>query len=285
LGAAAVGLLLSATAQAQIAVVDGSLTTGAQGAGASNSGSNLGSDFLSQSFMVSSSADVLVVNIYDRNQILQGAGIGTEPSSLSWGSQSINRVIAQNNDTSHYGDSDIFVLYNPTPGMQTITFTDSQTSGGGPTGVSGLAMQVYDLSGVDTTVAPVTFGVGNSDITGQALNLPVTTTMAGAWADVVVSSGDGASGFPTADTITSSSGTPSYQWVLANQSALFGGVQSMAAGASTLTFATANTTSPQVGFAAAVFEPLGSVPEPSSLALIGLGTLAFGFISRFRKNS
>ena len=200
--------------------------------------------------------------------------------SLAWGSQSIGRVVYQSNYTSHYGDSIIYVLYNPNPGNNTITYTDAS---GTP---SNLSMQVYDLSGVNTAVAPITFSVGNADIGSPAsgvLNLPVSATLPGAWAAMVASCGDSGSGFPTADTLAASSGTVAYQWLVENQSALMGASQGLAAGASTLTFTTANTgASPQVGFSAAIFEP---VPEPSSLALIGLGTLAFGFVSRFRKNS
>jgi hypothetical protein len=267
-------------AMAQIALVDGSLTTGMVG-----EANGAGGNSISDSFTVSTgmNVDALVVGVYDRNQSLSGNGSGgstggLDPLSLAWGSQTIGRVVYQNNLSSHYGDSIIYVLYNPNPGTQTITFTDTTTQT-----PSDLSMQIYDLSGVDTTVAPAVFSVGNANIDPtHMLPLNVSATTAGAWASLVASAGDSGSGFPTSDTYSTTSGTVAYQWLVENQSAIMGAVQGLAAGSTTVTFNDASTSSVQSGFAAAVFEP---IPEPSSLALIGLGTLAFGFVSRFRKNS
>jgi hypothetical protein len=113
----------------------------------------------------------------------------------------------------------------------------------------------------------------------------VSATTAGAWASLISSAGDSGAGYPTSDTYSTTSGTLSYEWLVENQSAIAGADEGLAAGSTTVTFNDATTSAVQVGFSAAVFEPLSVIPEPSSLALIGLGTLAFGFISRFRKNS
>ncbi|MGA3269105.1 MAG: hypothetical protein ABSE16_20105, partial [Verrucomicrobiota bacterium] len=149
-------------AMAQISLVDGgSLTSDMVGAA-----NGAGGNSISESFTVSSgmNVDALVVQVYDRNQSLSGDSSGgstggLDPLSLAWGSQSIGRVVYQNNLSSHYGDSIIYVLYNPNPGTQTITFTDTTAST-----PSNLSMQAYDLSGVNTSIAPAVFSVGNANI-------------------------------------------------------------------------------------------------------------------------
>ncbi|MGA3269344.1 MAG: hypothetical protein ABSE16_21335 [Verrucomicrobiota bacterium] len=123
------GPLWCGSSQAQTFVQDGSLNTAVTSASSSS---------VSTSFTVTAGAQALL-----------------------WGTQTIARVVSQNNLTSHYADSDIYYLWNPTPGTHTITATDTTSST-----PSAMTMQVITLSGVNTNVAPATYGIGNADVDG-----------------------------------------------------------------------------------------------------------------------
>ena len=152
---AVIGLLSCGNARANINLQDGTPLTGVA---VGNGNAILASPTISLTNTVTAGASVLVVLVYDRDESLANAGSGTEASTLTWNPtgtpQTINRVIAQSNDTSHWADSDIFVLNNPTPGTAVISFTDNL-----PDGPSGLAMQAFTLNGVNTSIAPATNGV------------------------------------------------------------------------------------------------------------------------------
>ncbi|MGA3268410.1 MAG: glycoside hydrolase family 9 protein [Verrucomicrobiota bacterium] len=250
-------LWTSPDALADIALQDGTPLTAATSANSSS---------VSTSFTVTTGAQVLVVLLYDRNQSLTAPTNGASPSSLSWGSQTITRVVSQNNLTSHNADSDIYFLWNPTPGTQTITATD--TTGQTP---SAMTMQVFTLNGVDTTVAPATYGVGDGDVdnvAGNAISVTLAgSTPGGAWAVVNASGGDNGAGLA----ISSSSGVTNWIHIANNQSQAMGVVQNLASGVSMITASDPTHNSTQVGLAVAVFSPLLSAgtnavtPQFSSL--------------------
>ncbi len=186
------------------------------------------------------------------------------PQACLWGSQTISRVVSQNNLTSHYADSDIYYLWNPTPGTQTITATD--TTGSTP---SAMTMQVFTLSGVNTNVAPATYGIGNSDvdgIPGNAISVTLAgSTPGGAWAVVNASGGDNGSGLA----ISSSSGVTNWVHIDNNQSQVMGAVENLSGGQSTITAYDPTQNSTQIGFAVAVFAPGDSTPAPTNVVATG----------------
>ena len=255
-GLALIGALLCGNARAQIYVQDGSLNTAAATANSTS--------VSVPSFTVTAGAKVLVVSLYDRNQSLTAPTNGSSPSSLSWGTQTITRVVSQNNLTSHYADSDIYYLWDPTPGTFTITATD--TTGQTP---SAMTMQAFTLGGVDTNVAPVTYGIGNADIDSIGF---ITLTLAnntpgGAWAVISGSAGDNGSGYY----ITSSGGTTNYDYIVNNQSQIMGAIEVLPGGPTTITNGDTTANSTQVGLAVAVFaSAVGGIESaPTNVVAIG----------------
>ena len=238
LGLALIVYLFCGSARAQIALQDGSLT---------NLSISDNSASVSTSFTVTEDASVLVVSLYDRCQ-----AVGLSPTSLSWGTQTLTRIVSQNNETSHYADSDIFYLFNPAPGTQTITATD--TSGTTP---SAMDMQVYTLNNVNTNVPPMTYQVGSGNMYPSLTLTLGSNTPSGAWAVVTSSAGDSGGGNFN---MTSSSGTLTYDYVVNNQSQIMGGVAGLAPGATVLTENdSCGSCGPQSAFVAAVFTPAGQI--------------------------
>ena len=254
-GLAVMGLLLCGDAQGQIFVQDGSLNTAVASAN---------SNSVSTSFTVTTGAQALVVSLMDRNNSLTAPTNGLSPSSLLWGTQAISRVVSQNNLASHYADSDIYYLWDPTPGTQSITATD--TTGRTP---SAMTMQVFSLSGVNTNVAPATYGIGNADvdgIPGNAISVTLAgSTPGGAWAVVNASGGDGGAGLA----ISSSSGVTNWVHIDNNQSQVMGAVENLSGGSSTITAYDPTQNGTQVGLAVAVFAPGASTPAPTNVMATG----------------
>ncbi len=155
---AVAGLLLCGNARAAITVHDGSLMNIRQ--------QTNGSSSISTNFTVTSGASVLVVSLYDQNNV----STDKSPSSLTWGSQTLTKIIGENNSRSTYADSDIFYLFNPNPGTQTITATDTSGSN-----VLAMAIQVYTLSGVNTSVSPVANATNAAYATNSLVTLSSST--------------------------------------------------------------------------------------------------------------
>ena len=261
LTAVVTGFLWCGNAAAQIALQDGTPLTAATSATSAS---------VSTSFTVTTGAQVLVVSLYDRNQSLTAATNGPSPSSLSWGTQTITRVVSQNNLASHYADSDIFYLWNPTPGTQTITATDTTAST-----PSAMTMQVFTLNGVNTNVAPASYGIGSSDVDalpGNAISVTLAgSTPGGAWAVVNASAGDSSAsdGLPGGLAITSSSGATNWLQIPNNQDQVMGVVENLAAAISTVTAVDPTQNGTQVGFAVAVFAPVAGTPAPTNVVATG----------------
>jgi hypothetical protein len=268
IGLALTGLLLCVNARAQITLQDGSVTT-------TNTTANSTTVSLNN-FSVSPGASVLVVSLYDRNN----KSGNVSPSSLTWtapgyGSQPVTRIASAEYLTSTYADSDIYYLYNPNPGTATLTATD--TSGNTP---SYMTMQAYTLSGVDTSVAtPPNFSISPGSVSSVTATLS-SGTPAGAWA--VVNSSWASLNTGSTFSYSASSGTGSFIQIQNGPSQYMGYVTNLAAGSSTIT-TSENGGASKMTLAVAVFSPL-TIPEPSSLVLFGFGAVAFGLVSRFRRN-
>ena len=262
-GLTAIWLGLGSSAQAQIAVHDGSAAVIIQ---------NDGPTSISTNFTVTSGASVLVVSLYDQNNVSSD----TTPSTLAWGSQTLSKAVGENNGRSLYADSDVYYLFNPTSGTNTITATAS-----GGTNYA-MAMQVYTLSGVNTGVAPVTYGTNIAFGTNGSVALSSSTPV-GAWAALSFSYGfDSASG----TFILSTSGKTNYAQVqntsvtnFEGDDVLMGSVSNLAAGASTISVGNAGGGGVQMAATAvAVFAPGSGNVTPQFSGLSG-HTITYGTTS------
>ncbi len=153
LGLAVAGLWLGGSAPATIAVHDGSTGSIVQ---------NSNSPSITNTFTVTAGADVLVVSTYIRND----AGSDYSPDLSPWAGQYFIQIAGAFNARATYAQCDIFYIVNPTPGTHSIMVTD--TTGNA---VSAMAMQVYTLSGVDTSYFPLFFGGSQAYSTSDSVLL------------------------------------------------------------------------------------------------------------------
>ena len=138
------------------------------------------------------------------------------------------------------------IIYNPTPGTQTISAT--------VTGAS-VDLQVYTLSGVNTAVPPLVGSANNAN--AQIIWATVPNILAGSWA--VLNGFIGSN--PGNGTLTSTSGTATaaYDTSQAGPIAGLGYVSSLNPGSATFTATTTAATS-KMALAAAVFSPIETGP-------------------------
>ena len=151
-------------ARADIALVD----TAAE-AGLSMSIAESGQNSVTiTNFTVSPMANVLVVLVEDKG----ASAVNSEPATLTWGSQTILKAVAQDNPNTNLRGESIYYLFNPTPGTNTIAATVANN----PLNVE---ITAYTLSGVNTTVAPK---VGSGGNIGTSVTFTVSGVVAGSWA-------------------------------------------------------------------------------------------------------
>jgi len=202
-----------------IALLDGgtnSLMTVADGAGSN----------ITSGFTVSQGASVMVVELWDRNT----QDNHSSPAFITWTNattgttQTLARAVSEASGASTYSDCNIYYLFNPTPGPGFVTGTDTNT-----VTIQGLTMIAFTLSGVDTTVPPVTYATNGSSATTLAVATSVHTP-AGAWAAVL--SYDGNTGHPITNGATT--GTSTYIDVANNQEQALGYISKLGAGSSTI---------------------------------------------------
>ncbi len=136
-GLAVAGFLWCGHARAAIALHDGSTTAITD----SDYFASVGTNVITANFTVTAGANVLVISTFDQNN----QNSDTPPTISAWQGQPLAQCDGEVNARTLFASADIWFLYNPPPGTQTITVTD--TSGSTPTS---MAMQVYSLSGVDT---------------------------------------------------------------------------------------------------------------------------------------
>jgi hypothetical protein len=200
-------------AGAQVILQDGSMTSVVTSTNSSS---------ISQSFAVTPGASALVISLYDQNNVASDSG----PVSMTWGAQPMTQAGGEYDPRGIYGSSDIWYLFNPAPGTNIITATDTSTGM-----VTALAMQVYTLNGVDTTVAPSFYGVNGPYGTNGSVTLS-DSTAAGDWAALDFSYGFNS----TFDmSIQSTSGTTNFsQTILGYYDVIMGAVLDLAPGATTI---------------------------------------------------
>jgi hypothetical protein len=128
-----------------------------------------GSVTISTNFTVTSGANVLIV------VLANGKNNKQPPATLAWGGQTITNLV------SGFGNAvgrqvTIYYLFSPTPGTQTITAAVA--------GDVGLAMQVYTLTYVDTSVPPLIASNYNAAAPGTppALSATVSGVASSSWA-------------------------------------------------------------------------------------------------------
>jgi alpha-D-xyloside xylohydrolase len=207
---------------------------------------NLGNTVTIPSFSVTTGASVLVVLLEDKGA--GGGAVNVEPVNLSWGSQTITKAIAQDNPATTVRGESIYYLYNPTPGTHGITATLT-------TSADSVAITAYTLSGVDTTVPPLTESGGDSTA-GITLNVPEVTS-----GSCAAFSATWASATPN-PTVTGTGGTTTITNVTVNDgqttTVSAGYISGLSAGANT--FASSWAAAGQKNnFAVAVFAPITTI--------------------------
>ena len=111
-----------------------------------------GSSNVNMNFSVSPGANAMVAALLDNNGNDTANG---SPSFLVWSNYSLGitqiltRAVSQNEQQYGYTDCDLYYLWNPSPGAGTLSGTDTFTNG---TTSDAMLLQVYTLSGVDTTL-------------------------------------------------------------------------------------------------------------------------------------
>ncbi len=145
-----------------------------------------------------------------------------------------------------------------------------------------MAMQVYTLNGVDTTVTPLFFGANQTFGTSKSVVLTGIST--GSWAALSFSWGFNGAG----NTITTTSGALSYGQVLNNlpgfigQAVLLGGVANLNASSTTITVGNPGGGGVQSALAVAIFASTGvntNIVTPQFSGLAGSTIVPYGTAS------
>jgi hypothetical protein len=223
--------LLATTAQAQIAIQDGSPLA--------ISRVITGGTAISQSFKATAGASVMVVILEDR-----GASY-PEPATLTWNGQVLVRDVQSLANVVTVRCLAIYHLYNPNPGTANITGTMGAS-------VSSCWLTAYTLSGVDTTVAPLTAPANTgTSTTNTSLSASVNGVLAGSWA--AMSACLGTVGYTVTNTATSGTTTTVTDNSDDSSTANAGYVAGLSTGTDTFTSSFSGGT--KACFAVAVFSP------------------------------
>ncbi len=243
----AVGLLWCGHAQAQIVLQDGGLNCLAVVPSS-------GGYTISTNFTVTAGASVLVVSLWDRNTESNHSSpsFGTWSNTTASTVQTLTRAVSVNPNASTYSDSDIYYLYNPTAGTGTVTLIDTNGSLGGVT-IQGMTLQLYDLSGVNTSTAPAVYATNSPTGAGTTLSVASSAgTLAGSWAAMLGYDANSAASL----TNSASSGSSYYVDVYNNQSQALGYATNLAAGSTTFTVTEISSGgSTKIDLAVAIFAP------------------------------
>ncbi len=183
-------------------------------------------------FAVSPGANTMVAELVDHNYYDTA---NESPSFMIWSNatlgttQLLTRAVSQNQEQYSYEDCDLFYLWNPTPGVGTLSCTDTFTNGS----VSdAMLLQAYTLSGVNTNVAPYAGSAGAN--TASTLQTTVVLSTNWGWAAAMSVNYAGGSGY--IDTNTATSGTSfSYNFGFNGNQNCLGWIANMLAGPSTIT--------------------------------------------------
>ena len=225
------------------------------------------SNAITASDTVTPGAQVLVAELCTRNTATH-----TVPTNLFWNGQTLNLAISTYYPNATYRSAAIYYLFNPvTDGLPhditgTINATANQTQ---------WALKYFTLTGVDTTVAPLTNGIAAS---GVATVWPVADCPNDGFAAVAAC---WSSSSNILVTINADSGTPYLISSNASPNSVgMGYIKNLAAG--TVTFTNFNLVgySQASAASAAVFTPLSGVGpvitnQPSSLAVLASSNATF----------
>jgi hypothetical protein len=223
--------LLSGRAGAAIALQDGS-TAITHAASATDS----------MSVTVTAGASVLVVIVEDHGFY------DAEPATLSWNGGTLTRAVQSDPNAPTYRGVAIYYLFNPPPGSATLSVAMP--------GADNIWMTAYTLSGVNTTIAPLTYGTNSSGNAVTGLTNNVAGVAAGSWAAVSASYANSA----TAITIKGTGGTTvtSSDFADGTSSMTAGYVSGLSAGTDTFTDVPTSANGAQkMILAEAVFTPAG----------------------------
>ncbi len=231
--------------------------------GTINSISSAGSGVatIAEPFAVSQGASVMVVALYDNNNNTGVPGPDLVWSNATFGTAQPITLCESTNTTAYtWTWADLYYLWDPLPGTGVVTGTDTNATH------NYMFVQVYTLSGVDTTVPP--FGVGNGSDTANTLSLDtLATTVVGSWAAVMSVNYNGGGGNDIAITGTSGE-TVANNFRPNGLQCTMGYISDLAAGDSTIT-ANATGGATHMDVAAEVFSPLVVLSAPASLAATG----------------
>jgi hypothetical protein len=213
---------------------------------------------ITNAFTVTQGASVMVVELYDNNNDTAAPG----PTALVWsnttlGTTQLLTLCEATNTTAYtWTWADLYYLWDPAPGVGVVTGTDTNSQ------ESSMFMQVFTLSGVDTTVLPFAAGNGN----GNASTLSVdteTNTVFGSWAAVMSVNYNGGGG----NNVTikaGSGGAVEDNFRPDGLQCTMGYITNLAAGAATIT-ANATGGATHMDMAAEVFAPLPGTATPTNV--------------------
>ena len=241
-----VGLLAYGNAQAQINVQDGGDTiirTNPTVPGPAVIGTN---------FTVTAGADVLVVEPLFAGQLAYQRSL---PGERDVWKHRADPGVATNNANSSYAWSDIYYLFNPTPGTQEVTATDTVDDSAGITaGNFAMDMAVFTLNGASTTVAPIPYQTNNPS--ALSFSFTISNTPISAFAAGTASFGTGGQAGETFG-FSCSSGIVSNSYVANITEQTMGYVFNLNPGANTLSCAPGGYTATpnKFGFVALLFTP------------------------------
>ena len=136
-----------------------------------NGGSN---NVTSNSFTLSGGANVLVVEIYNRNGSIDGMP-QTPSVNLTYGGSQLQTAAVSYGQAGVYDNSGIYYLYNPPTGVAdslVANFPGSNTD---------VVIDAFTLGGVNTSAPPLSAAAANPDSSPWVQTLTATGVVAGSW--------------------------------------------------------------------------------------------------------
>jgi autotransporter-associated beta strand protein len=231
-------------AAAAISIVDNAITPIADGTSPTQ--------FTISSFTVSPTADVLIVEIGTR-------GVSGSANTITYGGQTLTLSVQQPSVNTVFRDSAIYYLYNPTPGTAALSGQFS------PTGISDYVLSGFTLSGVNTSIAPITTsadGAGNATVTATLTAAQAASVLPGSFAAMEQTLNSGTGPFTYSATASgSTSGAAAQQWQGTsgvNILASGGIVSGLSAGTDSYTASLVMNGNTKNPLAVAVFTPIAS---------------------------
>src|SRR5579862_534538 len=205
----------------------------------------------SVAFTVTSGASVLVVQYGQFGQ----TNTQMTNTTVKWNGVPLTMATGVVTTTSTYFYSEIYYLFNPTPGTGNVAVTTTGRS---------VELGIFTLSGVNTAAAPI----ANSATSATGTTLGVTLNSLPALAFAVVEESNRQGGTGGSISLAATAGTSAQQWsgqLPAGDIGVEGGgtVSGIPAGSVTITATYNNTSGNRQAIAAAAFSPLSAGPPPT----------------------